>query len=149
MKMWKSKKALSPVVASIILIAVTVAVSIAVAAWMASLTTGQMQTEQLIFTGYSWATPGNTTVTYILISVKNNGASDLSIPLDGVRVDGTATGVTTTIVGGGSFPYALPKGGSVTFNVAITGGFIRGNQYSFTVLTSKGNIFGPYVQTAP
>jgi len=35
--MLRSKKALSPVVASIILIAVTVAVSIAVAAWMAAL----------------------------------------------------------------------------------------------------------------
>ncbi|MGQ9552422.1 MAG: archaellin/type IV pilin N-terminal domain-containing protein, partial [Candidatus Bathycorpusculaceae bacterium] len=34
MKIVRSKKALSPVVASIILIAVTVAVSIAVAAWM-------------------------------------------------------------------------------------------------------------------
>jgi len=33
-KLLKSKKALSPVVAAIILIAVTVAVSIAVAAWM-------------------------------------------------------------------------------------------------------------------
>jgi flagellin-like protein len=38
MKILKSKKALSPVVASIILIAVTVAVSIAVAAWMGALT---------------------------------------------------------------------------------------------------------------
>ena len=142
MKMWKSKKALSPVVASIILIAVTVAVSIAVAAWMASLTTGQMATEQIIFTGSSWAAPGTNTVPYILISVKNNGASDLSIAE--VRVDGstaTATGI--------SFPYALTKGNSVTLNVTITNGFTRGVQYSFTVLTSKGNRFGPYVQTAP
>ena len=36
-KLFRSKKALSPVVAAIILIAVTVAVSIAVAAWMLSL----------------------------------------------------------------------------------------------------------------
>ena len=41
----KSKRALSPVVASIILIAVTVAVSIAVAAWMGALTVGFMGTE--------------------------------------------------------------------------------------------------------
>ncbi|MEM2280727.1 MAG: archaellin/type IV pilin N-terminal domain-containing protein, partial [Candidatus Bathyarchaeia archaeon] len=38
MKLFRSRKALSPVVASIILIAVTVAVSIAVAAWMGALT---------------------------------------------------------------------------------------------------------------
>ena len=41
-KFKKNVKALSPVVASIILIAVTVAVSIAVAAWMGALTIGFM-----------------------------------------------------------------------------------------------------------
>ena len=43
-KIRKNSKALSPVVASIILIAVTVAVSIAVAAWMGALTVGFMDT---------------------------------------------------------------------------------------------------------
>ena len=46
MKIRRSRKALSPVVASIILIAVTVAVSIAVAAWMGALTFNFMATEQ-------------------------------------------------------------------------------------------------------
>jgi flagellin-like protein len=54
MKILKSKKALSPVVASIILIAVTVAVSLAVAIWMGSLTGGYMKTEELQITGYRW-----------------------------------------------------------------------------------------------
>ncbi|NIQ04873.1 MAG: hypothetical protein GWO20_03795, partial [Candidatus Korarchaeota archaeon] len=44
-RIWKGKKALSPVVAAIILIAVTVAVSIAVAAWMGALTFTFMGTE--------------------------------------------------------------------------------------------------------
>ena len=51
-KLLKSKKALSPVVAAIILIAVTVAVSIAVAAWMGSLTINFMDsTTELAITG--------------------------------------------------------------------------------------------------
>jgi flagellin-like protein len=41
-----NRRALSPVVASIILIAVTVAVSIAVAAWMGALTVGFMENSQ-------------------------------------------------------------------------------------------------------
>ncbi len=49
-KLRKNAKALSPVVASIILIAVTVAVSIAVAAWMGALVVGQMATEELKIT---------------------------------------------------------------------------------------------------
>ena len=45
-KIKKKQKALSPVVASIILIAVTVAVSIAVAAWMGGMTIGFMGTAE-------------------------------------------------------------------------------------------------------
>ena len=41
-KFKKNSKALSPVVASIILIAVTVAVSVVVAAWMGGMTIGLM-----------------------------------------------------------------------------------------------------------
>ena len=142
-KLFRSKKALSPVVAAIILIAVTVAVSIAVAAWMGALSFGFMGTEQLTFTGYEWASPGDTTVPWITITVKNTGSADLSIAE--IRVDGTTSGVTVDK----SLPYSLPKGQSVTFNITITGGFTRGTAYEFTVLTSKGNLFGPYIKTAP
>ena len=141
MKMLKSRKALSPVVASIILIAVTVAVSIAVAAWMGALTIGFMGTEQITFTGYSWASPGTTTVPYILITVKNTGAYDLSIAE--VRVDGN------TANHNGTFPYALVKGYSVTLNITKSSEYTRGTQYNFVIITAKGNQFGPYVQTAP
>ncbi len=50
MKILKSKKALIPVVASIILIAVIVAVSIAVAAWMGALTIGFMGSSSVTIT---------------------------------------------------------------------------------------------------
>ncbi len=53
-KIRKNAKALSPVVASIILIAVTVAVSIAVAAWMGALTVGFMATEELKITNMTF-----------------------------------------------------------------------------------------------
>ena len=141
-RLLRSRKALSPVVAAIILIAVTVAVSIAVAAWMGALTFTFMQTEQITYTGYQWASPGTTTVPYIQITVKNTGTSDLSIAE--VRVDGVAATGT-----GQTMPYALTKGDSVTFTVTKTGNFTRGTTYEFMVLTSKGNQFGPYVKTAP
>ncbi|NWG10728.1 hypothetical protein HXY33_03110 [Candidatus Bathyarchaeota archaeon] len=144
MKMLKNRKALSPVVASIILIAVTVAVSIAVAAWMGALTFTFTQTEQVTFTAYQWGSPG-TTVPYILITIKNTGATDLSIAE--IRVDGSTTGITVTPLL--TTPYALTKGSSVQFNVTKSGGYTRGVQYSFMVITAKGNQFGPYVQTAP
>jgi flagellin-like protein len=138
----KNAKALSPVVASIILIAVTVAVSIAVAAWMASLTSGQMQTEGITFTSYTWATPSGTSIPWVVISVKNTGASDLSISQ--VLVDNAAV-ATTNITS--YLPYSLSKGSEVAINITKT--FTRGVPYGFSVMTSKGHEFGPYQQTAP
>jgi len=141
MKILKNAKALSPVVASIILIAVTVAVSIAVAAWMGALSFNFMATEQLQFTNYAW---GTSNATYAM-TVKNSGSSDLSI--QEVRVDGN---IITAVTADPATPYPLlTKGSLVTLNITMTGGFSHGIQYEFTVVTAKGNIFGPYIRTAP
>ena len=59
-KFKKNSKALSPVVASIILIAVTVAVSVVVAAWMGGMTIGLMgSAEQVSVTNVAMPDPGN------------------------------------------------------------------------------------------
>ena len=133
--MLKSKKALSPVVASIILIAVTVAVSIAVAAWMGALTFTFTKTEELKVTGYAWVGDNQ-----INLTVSNTGSSDLVI--SGAQVDDAAatwsSGVTT-----------LTKGTSTW--VLITkpsGDFASGTKYNFAVLTAGGNKY-PYAVTKP
>jgi flagellin-like protein len=138
----RSRKALSPVVASIILIAVTVAVSIAVAAWMGALSFNFMNTEQITFTNYQWGTND----AYFLFTVKNTGSTDLTI--QEARIDGVAPSdhnCTTAGVPG----VALTKGLSTTINVTRSSAFTSGVQYEFTVITSKGNTFGPYVKSAP
>ena len=141
MKILKNSKALSPVVASIILIAVTVAVSIAVAAWMGALSFNFMATEQLQFTNYAW---GTNNANYAM-TVKNSGSSDLSI--QEVRVDGNlATNVTASPTA--NYPL-LTKGSNVTLTITPTNAYSHGIQYEFTVVTAKGNIFGPYIRTAP
>jgi flagellin-like protein len=142
MKILKSKKALSPVVASIILIAVTVAVSLAVAVWMGSLTTGQMVQEKISFVSYQWATPGTTTVPWVIIKIKNIGDSASSI--QEIRIDNVA--VSTHNV---TLPYSLEKGYVLAINITKSGGFTRGVTYGFSVLTSRGNVFGPYSLPAP
>jgi flagellin-like protein len=139
MKILKNSKALSPVVASIILIAVTVAVSIAVAAWMGALSFNFMGTEQLSFTN---SVMGPANANFTVLTVRNTGSSDLSI--QEVRVDGI--NATITILSP-YLPYPLVKGASVTINV--TKSFSPGVQYEFTVITTKGNTFGPLIKTAP
>jgi len=139
-KLFKSKKALSPVIAAIILIAVTVAVSMAVAAWMGALTFTFMGTEQITYTNFVWG-PNNTNCQ---VTIRNTGTSDLSI--QAVRIDGAAPATCDPSV---ATPKVLTKGTSVTFTLTRAGGFASGTTYRFEVVTSKGNIFGPYERTAP
>jgi flagellin-like protein len=149
MKILRNRKALSPVVASIILIAVTVAVSIAVAAWMGALTLNLTNTEQLTFTNSQWQTND----AWFTFTVKNTGSTDLSI--QEVRIDQIAPATITYSITGSapwtafSAPLSVAKGTSISFNVTRTGSFSHGVSYQFTVLTAKGNTFGPYISTAP
>jgi flagellin-like protein len=142
MKMLKSKRALSPVVASIILIAVTVAVSIAVAAWMGALTFTFTKTEELKITGILWG------ANYANLTLTNTGASDLTI--SGVKVDQAATIGT---IDGKSIPTetcTLIKGTTKTFQIYNVGSaaWTPGTKYTFAVLTSAGNQY-EYPATRP
>ena len=141
-KLLKSKRALSPVVAAIILIAVTVAVSIAVAAWMGALTLGFMGgTEQLQIIEVRF--PTNTTVT---VEVDNTGGSKITI--EEVRVDGvarTVSSVSGDLEAAGT-DYTLDKGKGGKFTVSFT--WSAGTPYDIAVKTAK-NLFGPYPANAP
>jgi flagellin-like protein len=143
-KMFKSRKALSPVVASIILIAVTVAVAIAVAAWMGALTVGFMGgTEQLNIIDVRY---DNATKT-VYIEVSNTGGGTITIT--DIRIDDvTYKNYTDNI--DPKLPYDLPKGESKTFTITFNKWpFKSGTKYYFKVITAKGNSFGPYEKIAP
>ena len=81
----QDNKALSPVVAAIILIAVTVAVSIAAAAWMGSLTTNTMEVNELTITKVEF-TIGDTPTGRVIVFVQNSGTSDVTVHR--IRVNG-------------------------------------------------------------
>jgi len=123
-KMKKNAKALSPVVASIILIAVTVAVSIAVAAWMGGMTTGFMQTEQVQVTNVAFQSDNQ-----ILVNVTNTGTSDVLINAAVVN------GETATITGN-SVTVLKNSAGSVT--LTLTADYAIGHSYQIKLVTSKG-----------
>jgi flagellin-like protein len=133
----RSKKALSPVVASIILIAVTVAVSIAVAAWMGALSVGFMQTEQLSITS---ATFGTNTV---VLGCSNTGTTSVKIDQ---AWNSTSTQVTPTFGGGFSTTGALAANTNGTVTLPCT--VVSGNNYAFKLVSSKGTTF-TYTAVAP
>ena len=137
-KIRKNAKALSPVVASIILIAVTVAVSIAVAAWMGALTVGFMDTEQVAFSNVSFDTDAET----ISFSLKNTGTSPCVISY--VYINDVAATVTTPA----TMPDTLePNTAATDYVVSITD-VIAGGNYQIKVVTSGNNPF-MYTAVAP
>ena len=132
-KLQHNAKALSPVVASIILIAVTVAVSIAVAAWMGGLSTGFMQTEQASITNAAFS--GTRTIT---LTVSDSGSSDIiisSATVNGISVP-TLTGTTLT---------ANNANNQVVLTMASD--WAAGNTYQIKLVSAKGTIF-PYSTVA-
>jgi archaeal type IV pilus assembly protein PilA len=134
----KNAKALSPVVASIILIAVTVAVSVVVAAWMGGMSVGLMgNAEQATITNLAFVSS-----TQINATIQNTGNGQITIS----QVYVTGTGVTgaaipaNTIVQKGSSPTIVP--------ITISGSVTTGNEYTVKLVTSKANSLS-YAQVMP
>jgi flagellin-like protein len=130
MKILKSKKALSPVVASIILIAVTVAVSIAVAAWMGALTFTFTATEQVQITDLDFQSGK------IVATAKNTGTSPVTISEAWVNGEKQDNFTSVTISANSQEEISL------TYN------WTAGYNYEVKLVSSKGNAF-LRTETAP
>jgi flagellin-like protein len=132
MKILKNSKALSPVVASIILIAVTVAVSIAVASWMGALSFSFMGSgEQLnIGSPYGWVNAGHT----VNITVAVPGGS--AVTISSVRINGTSY----TPTGAPGLTIQPTESSIIKVDTGSTL-FISGYYYQIVVVTYKNHEF--------
>ena len=152
-KFRKNAKALSPVIATIILIAVTVAVSVVVAAWMGALTIGFMgNAEQASVTNAVLsnvaAVGANPAVSQAVVTVQNTGSS--TVTLSSATIDGNpqtitgavnaATGATITVTANGQ--VSILKGTSVTITMtmlATVESYSNSASYTIKLMTAKGN----------
>jgi flagellin-like protein len=138
-KIRKNAKALSPVVASIILIAVTVAVSIAVAAWMGALTVGFMGSSSLTINKADFGGSGLVTLT-----AKNTGTKAVTVSIVKINnIDATAN------VTSGDIGSAIDAGATVTIRVTMNPSWVSGNPYKFDLYDSSGQVVGSYQATPP
>jgi len=135
LKIFKNRKALSPVVSAIILIAVTVAVAIAVTTWMGSLSISFMKTEELNIANQVWASD----LSYINLTVRNSGTTPVTI--SSVEVNKGAADVTFESEG------ATIKSGESAV-IRVTQSFSSGKNYEFWITTATGNKF-PCLTSAP
>jgi len=149
-KFKKNAKALSPVIATIILIAVTVAVSVVVAAWMGALTIGFMgNSEQAKITDVVLSN-FNSTTEQAVCTVQNTGSATVSITsvtIDGAPATVTAASVVTgtqvmSWAPGQQVPIAKGNTVSITImtgNSAAAAQFSNSAQYTINLMTAKGN----------
>jgi len=128
MKILKSKKALSPVVASIILIAVTVAVSIAVAAWMGALTFTFMGTEQLQITYVAFGGTNN----QVNVTMMNTGTTPVT--LSEVWVGPSRFTATETVPSNGNLTKVISFNWSNGYNYQVKIVTTKGNQYYYSAV---------------
>ncbi|MCW4028623.1 MAG: hypothetical protein NWE92_03125 [Candidatus Bathyarchaeota archaeon] len=138
-KIKNNSKALSPVVASIILIAVTVAVSVVVAAWLSGTAfnlMGNSEQAQVTNVAFDFSTGANV----LTVSVKNSGGADIAISK--IYVNGTSvlsSGYATSVDGTATDPNGVLVKGEVT-DIAIDSlTLVRNTNYDIKITTAKGN----------
>jgi hypothetical protein len=127
-------RALSPAVASVILLAVAVAVALATTAWISGLSTSFMQVEELHATNHQWGSNG----AYIDVTLQNTGTQN--VKLTSVSVNSQPT--TAIYILGSS---SISTGESAVVRISNT--FVPGATYQFTFQSAMGTRFF-YVATA-
>ena len=127
---------MSPVIAGIILIAVSVAVAIAAASWLGSMTFSFTSIEELRITNCQWAPD----ISYADLTVNNFGTESATI--DEVKVNGELVNDVSIVTGSAD----LNAGEKVIFRV--TESFRPSNSYRFSISTTKGTRV-EYVSRAP
>lgn len=133
--MLRNKRALSPVIATVILISVTIVVAVSVAYWMGSIASGYTSFEQIelptVYAKYeSDVDPGTDTAAgwLIYINLKNTGSADATIDsifINDVPITDYTSGVWLSTDGGTTFStptsidVKVTKGGSASIVIAI------------------------------
>lgn len=131
----KNRQALSPVIASIILVGVVVAVSIAVAAWMGALTFTFTETAQLEILGCTFNDVTPKTVT---LAVQNTGTANRTVSKYKIGVRGTPDFLNSAV--------SVPQG--ATANIIVPVDWASGETYDIYLITANGEQF-PYRARAP
>jgi archaeal type IV pilus assembly protein PilA len=150
-------KALSPVVASIILIAVTVAVSIAVAAWMGGMTIGFMGSSSITVTNVSFEStdPAAIEDNNIVLSLKNTGTKSLT--MCAVRVNNQIVNFTATVTeidfvndNDPNAVFTMEAGDTGVMTIyGPLGNWNSGNPYKVDLYDGSNQVIGSTQQNAP
>jgi len=130
----KSKRAISPVIATIILVAITIVIAVAVAGWVFGLFGNYSKTANGVTVVSGLSTCGATTTTTCNIVLSNQGANAVSVI--GASVNGPSVSSTAGASVGGS--TVVPAGGAVTVTITVSGTLQPGGTYNIQIALSNG-----------
>ena len=138
-------RAISPVIATIIIIAVTIAIAVAVAGWMMGLWGSYTHVEALkLFNGKLY-TNGT-----LVIDVINQGSAAAQLISASVGTKSCSLSSTNTQING-TGGTVIPAGGFVILKITCDNwaGFPAGSQQSLTLVTANGNEYKATVTVEP
>jgi len=148
-------RAISPVIATVIIVSVAIAIAVAVAFWMTGITGLFTRYEKLeIVSAYATSSDGGWTITII---VRNTGTTDTTVDqvfINGIpsnQVDGissfTVDGVSDTTFSPPNNPLSLRTGETATIQFTLNSdGFKPGQIVEVKLHTAAGNEYPKSVQ---
>lgn len=136
-----NNRAVSQVIAALLLIAIAVAAAVLLYVFSIGLlgslgsSGGQQTKEQLIMEAYQW----DTTAGKISLTVRNVGSSAIDVTKTDVFINGLAAGTGL----GGACTATLNAGSSCVGSVTVptAGTYVAGTAYPLKLVTSDGGIF--------
>ena len=114
-KLLKDKRGISPVITTVILVAVGIALAVAIGLWMSGLVATFTRFEKLEITSAYAVSSGSGWNAYVIVN--NTGSADATVStimVNGIPIDGTTIAVDKTL------PYPLPVGTGEKFTLTIT-----------------------------
>lgn len=133
-----NRKGVSPAVAAIVLLTVTIIVSLAVAIWMGAISFQYMKTEELQIQRMHFIGSAGAPDNSITLIVKNIGTEEVTLTDAYIKPSDITVDFTDVPVAGGD---------SVTITLNNVG-WKAGLRYDVTIYSSKGNQW-KYTETAP
>jgi len=129
------RKAISPVIATVILIAVTLAIGIAIAAWLMGIWGGLGGTEALkVLPTSELIVTENGSLKNLTLTIRNDGSKDAKLTAVQIEIGGEACKTSVDRV--------IRVGEQVDVNLAFNcNGLAPGATYMVKVFTEAGNVY--------
>ena len=127
-KIFRSKKGISPILATLLLIVIAVAAVIVTYAWVMTFTTTQTQQAGVLLVQENVSWPLSSRISIV---IRNTGTSNAKITT--VYLGTSSTNLVTATLQSPSLPATVSAGSSTTFNITYT--YLDNTRYYFKFAT--------------